>query len=108
MGNMEHTGAEEAAAVEAVEASESEPHKGEIEYEASMSLSEATSYFESIVAGMRAGHMRVSHEGVVLTLEPRDMVEVAVKAVRKKGKEKISFEVEWRMATKSDLQIETE
>lgn len=85
-----------------------EPEKAEIRYESPMSLAEATSYFESIVAGMRAGQMRVTHEGTTLTLEPGEMVEVAVKAVRKKGKEKISFEVEWRLAPKSELQIEAD
>ncbi|MEZ4647954.1 MAG: amphi-Trp domain-containing protein [Candidatus Eisenbacteria bacterium] len=103
---MDHPGDLESAAIEVENGSE--PEKAEIKYEAPMSLAEATSYFESIVAGMRAGHMRVSHEGTTLTLEPRDSVEVAVKAVRKKGKEKISFEVEWRMAPVSGLQIESE
>ena len=106
MSNMEHQGEMDAAAVEVENGVE--PERAEIKYESPMSLAEATSYFESIVAGMRAGHMRVSHEGTTLTLEPRDSVEVAVKAVRKKGKEKISFEVEWRMAPTSDLQIESE
>ena len=103
MSNMEEHGEVETTTVE-VE-TPTEPEKAEIKYESPMSLAEATSYFESIVAGMRAGQMRVTHEGTTLTLEPSDMVEVAVKAVRKKGKEKISFEVEWRVAPKSGLQI---
>lgn len=106
MGTMDHSEELETPAVETDESAE--PEKGEIKYESSMSLSEATSYFESIVAGMRAGQMRVSHEGTTLTLEPRDPVEVSVKAIRKKGKERISFEVEWRLAPKSDLQIEAD
>ncbi len=93
-------------ATEVEETSESE--SGQIKYQSAMALSEAASYFEAIVAALRKGQMTVSHGDTTLTLAPSDQVEVSVKAARKKGKEKIEFEVEWRQAPKSDLHISSE
>ncbi|MCA9727781.1 MAG: amphi-Trp domain-containing protein [Candidatus Eisenbacteria bacterium] len=82
--------------------------KAEVKYESFLPLEEAVSYFEAIVNGMRNGAITITRGDTELHLRPQESIELAVKASRKKNKERISFEIEWRMPAKSDLHISAE
>jgi amphi-Trp domain-containing protein len=71
------------------------PKKVKIAFEATMPRSEAVSYFEAIVGGLRSGRLEFRQEGDTLVLNPPDHVEIEVKAQQKGTKGKIVFEIEW-------------
>jgi len=80
----------------------------EVRFESSMPLEEAVSYFEAIVSGLKKGTLSLTQDGNCLTLTPPLHLDVEVKAVRKKGKERLQFELGWRTSPPSDLQISSE
>ena len=71
------------------------PKKVKISYEAAMPRSEAISYFEAIVGGLRSGRLEFRQEGDTLILNPPDQLEIEVKAQRKGDKAKVTFAIEW-------------
>lgn len=71
------------------------PKKVKISYEAAMPRSEAVSYFEAIVGGLRSGRLEFRQEGDHLVLSPPDQLEIEVKAQRKGDKAKVVFEIAW-------------
>lgn len=81
------------------------PQKTEVRYEGTMPLEEAVSYFEALLAGMRKGTISLKQGEKQLALAPPAFLDVEVKAVRKKEKEKISFELTWRTKSSSELTI---
>jgi amphi-Trp domain-containing protein len=74
--------------------------KAEVKFENTLPLSEAVSYFEAIVAGFKKGSINLRRGDKDVTLTPSSNVVVEVKAVRKKKKEGISFEIFWRVPEK--------
>lgn len=86
-------------------AEEKKPEKIEIRFEGTMPLEEAVSYFEALVGGLRKGTINLKQGEESLTLIPQPFLDVEVKAVRKKNKEKISFELQWRPPADSELSI---
>src|SRR5688572_10709423 len=73
-------------------------HKGKIKFESVMQRSEAVAYFSALVDGLRHGHLQFRHGDDDLALAPGEQVAVEVKATRKGDKEKVAFELEWRLA----------
>jgi amphi-Trp domain-containing protein len=71
--------------------------KAEVKFENTLPLTEAVSYFEAIVAGLKKGSINLRRGEKDVTLTPSSNVVVEVKAVRKKKKEGISFEIFWRV-----------
>lgn len=72
--------------------------KGKIKFESVMQRSEAVAYFTALVDGLRHGHLQFRHGDDDLALAPGEQVAVEVKATRKGDKEKVAFELEWRLA----------
>ncbi|HMQ20870.1 MAG TPA: amphi-Trp domain-containing protein [Planctomycetota bacterium] len=98
-------------AVEAETANEEEKKaskKVEVEFENSMSREEAVSYFEAIVAGLKKGRLHIKQGDQSLDLEPGQQVDVEVQASRKKGRERICFEIAWREVRESNLSISSD
>jgi amphi-Trp domain-containing protein len=69
--------------------------KLEIKFESNMPRSEAVSYFEAIVGGLRSGRLEFRQEGDTLVLNPPERLEIEVKAQQKGEKGKIVFEISW-------------
>jgi len=69
--------------------------KVKIGYEAAMPRDEAVSYFESLVAGLRSGHLEFRQDDQILVLAPPDQLEIEVSAQQKGDKGKVSFEISW-------------
>lgn len=74
-------------------------------FENTMAREEAVSYFEAIVTGLKKGRLHIKQGDASLELQPGQQVDVEVVASRKKGRERISFEIEWRESRISDLSI---
>ncbi len=71
--------------------------KAEVKFDNTLPLAEAVSYFEAIVAGLKKGSISVRRGDKDVTLTPSTHVDVEVRAVRKKKKEGITFEIFWRV-----------
>ena len=71
------------------------PKKVKISFEAKMPRTEAVSYFEAIVGGLRSGRLEFKQDGETLVLSPPEQLEVEVKAQRKGDKGKVVFEIAW-------------
>jgi amphi-Trp domain-containing protein len=69
--------------------------KAKIEFESNMPRSEAVSYFEAIVGGLRSGRLEFRQAGNTLVLSPPERLEIEVKAQQKGEKGKIVFEISW-------------
>jgi amphi-Trp domain-containing protein len=82
--------------------------KTSVEFESPIQLEEAVVYFETIIAGLKKGTIHLKQDGEELTLTPTSQLDVRVKASRKKEKEKLSFQIMWRTAKASELQISSE
>jgi amphi-Trp domain-containing protein len=81
-----------------------EPTK--LAFEGLLAREEAASYFEALIAGVRKGQVRFRRGDQALTLVPAAHIEVEVKAARKEGKEKLSFEMAWSAPTTNDFEID--
>jgi amphi-Trp domain-containing protein len=79
----------------------------EIRYEGALSRDDAVSYLEAIVAGLRQGKFSLEHSGDSVALEVPAWVDVAVRASPKKGRERIRFEISWRVPAAVNLTIAT-
>ena len=78
---------------------EEKPGKTKLEFESFLSRDEAAAYFEAIVKGLRQGSIHFHQRDEHLTLCPTEHVGIAVKAARKSGREKLTFELAWRTDT---------
>ena len=85
-----------------------EPSSTKVTFESVMPREEAISYFEAIVAGLKSGTLRIRQGEESLTLNPPAQLGVNVKAASKGEKEKISFEMTWRVPTEADLTISSD
>jgi amphi-Trp domain-containing protein len=72
--------------------------KGKIRFDSVMQRSEAVAYFSALIDGLRHGQLMFRHGDENLSLEPSEQVAVEVKASRKGDKEKVAFELEWKLA----------
>lgn len=80
--------------------------KCEVKFENTLSVEEAVSYFEAIVEGLKKGSINLKRGERDVTLSPTSHVTIEMKAVRKKKKEGISFDIFWRMP-EAELTIST-
>jgi amphi-Trp domain-containing protein len=71
--------------------------KGKIKFDSVMQRSEAVAYFSALVDGLRHGQLQFRQGDENLSLEPSEQVVVEVKASRKGDKEKVAFELEWKL-----------
>ena len=72
--------------------------KGKIKFESVMQRGEAAAYFGALIDGLRHGQLQFRHGDQNLSLAPAQQVVVEVKASRKGDKEKVAFELEWKLA----------
>jgi amphi-Trp domain-containing protein len=79
--------------------------RAKLGFESFLPREEAVAYFEAIVAGLKKGAIQFKQDDESLTLNPPSHLDIEVKASRKKGRERISFEVSWRAEEPSDLTI---
>src|SRR5690606_1094524 len=70
---------------------------GRIKFKNQMQREEAAVYFEALVDGLRKGSLQLQHVGDKLVLEPQGDIKVEIKASRKEAKQKVSFEMSWRL-----------
>lgn len=81
---------------------------GKVSFASAMPREEAISYFESIVSGLKRGAVHLKQEEETIILNPSPQIDVEVKAVSKREKEKISFKMSWRNPSGSELDISSE
>lgn len=81
--------------------------KVKIEYASTLPREEAVSYFEAIVAGLKAGHVSFAQDDKTLALDLPSHVDVEVEATKKGDKVAIEFEIKWRQSEGSPLEIST-
>ena len=90
----------------AADAEEAARHEsGKLRFESPVGRDEVAAYFEAIVEGLRKGSLQFRQGEDALILSPPDRVEIEVKVERKSGREKLSFEIEWRTDEPEDLSI---
>ena len=79
--------------------------EGKISYRASIPRTEAVSYFEAIIDGLKKGRVefRQDDETVAMQLPNRVGIEVKAKQGDKKGK--ISFEITWKNGDSPEFAI---
>lgn len=92
------------AALEAAEGSEKKS-KAKLEFESMLTRDEAAAYFEAIVKGLRKGSIHFHQSDESLTLSPGEHVGIEVKATQKNGRQRLSFELNWRTDKGSKLTI---
>ena len=77
----------------------------EVNFEGTMQLEEAVSYFEALIGGLKNGKIHLKQGEDEITLVPPPFLGLEVRAIRKKNKEKITFELQWRERDESGLTI---
>ena len=110
MSNKKGNGKEETAKAAEAEVEttteESQPKSAtKVKYAGFMPREEAISYFESIVAGLKKGTIRLKQGEETLVLEPPSHLDIEVKAQHKGEKGSIAFEIAWRVSAESELTI---
>lgn len=55
-------------------------------------------YLQALTAGIEQGHIELGTADNMLSLEPEGMLELQVRAKRKRGKVKLSIKLNWREA----------
>lgn len=88
-----------------MEHTEEHGEASQVTFEGTLQLDEAVSYFEALVAGLKSGRISLKQGEHEITLVPPAFLDLEVRAVRKKNKEKISFELQWRERDESGLTI---
>lgn len=73
-----------------------EKDKEKIKVEGVMQLSEVIANLEKLVADMKTGFVTLTAGEESLELRPSVLVNVDIKAARKKDKEKFSLEISWK------------
>lgn len=76
-----------------------------LRFEGELERAEVAAYLEAIVRGLRSGSLQFRREETSLALSPADRVDFSVKASSKKGRESVSFELEWRAPSESDGEL---
>lgn len=105
MSEPEATGESQRENGGAASSEEARPDKAKLSFESFLPREEAVAYFEAIVAGLKKGAIQFKQDEESVTMNPPSHLDIEVKASRKKGRERISFEVSWRAEEGSDLTI---
>jgi amphi-Trp domain-containing protein len=79
--------------------------KAKIKFSSTMQRGEAVAYFSALVDGLRHGRLQFRHGEESVALEPSERVTIEVKATRKGDKERVSFELEWKRATRESFEV---
>ncbi|GFK94101.1 hypothetical protein NNJEOMEG_01940 [Fundidesulfovibrio magnetotacticus] len=77
--------------------------KDKVKLEGVLETREVVAYLEDVLAGFRAGSVCMTVGEECLTLRPRGMMELSLKASRKKETEKFSLEIAWRRVEEACL-----
>lgn len=80
--------------------------EGKLSYESELSTDEALNYLVSLIRGIKGGRVTLRQGDETLALEPSGTMALKVKAAAKGRKEKLSFELAWRLPSDDDLEIE--
>ncbi len=88
------------------EGAEARRKEGKLTYESELSTDEALNYLVSLIRGIKGGRVTLRQGDETLELEPSGTMALKVKAAAKGKKEKLSFELAWRLQSESDLEIE--
>ena len=79
--------------------------RDKVKVEGVMDAAEVIAYLEDVLAGFKAGSVCMTVGEDCLTLKPRGVMDVSFKAARKKDKEKLCLEMQWRRAEDAGLRI---
>ena len=66
-------------------------------YKALLETEQAVSYLEELVRSLRKGVVYIRHGEDQIELTPGDALEIELEASAKKGKQKVSLELSWRL-----------
>jgi len=80
--------------------------EGKLSYESELSTDEALNYLVSLIRGIKGGRVTLRQGEDTLELAPSGTMTLKVKAAAKSKKEKLSFELGWRLPSDGDLEIE--
>ena len=80
--------------------------EGKLSFESELSTDEALNYLVSLIRGIKGGKVTLRQGDETIALEPSGTMAVKVKAASKGRKEKLSFELSWRLPSEDELEIE--
>ena len=81
----------------------SDTDDAKIKFKNEMQREEAAAYFQALVDGVRSGELQLQQAGERLVLSPKGALKVEIKASRKDGKQRFSFEMSWKAPKDSEL-----
>lgn len=76
--------------------------KKEVKLKGVMDRNQVAAYLEDLLAGLKAGEVKVQQGEQFVTLHPQQMIDVEIEASVKKNKEKIEMEFVWRKEEASE------
>ena len=79
--------------------------KQKIKFESELDREDAVIYFQAILDGLRKGRLQLKQADELVNFSPAAKLELEIKASKKDEKEKISFELSWRVAKKAELEV---
>jgi amphi-Trp domain-containing protein len=68
----------------------------QFDYESFQDSQSISKYLEALIEGFERGRIAFSSENDSLILEPNNLLQFAVKAKRKGGKNKLSIKISWK------------
>jgi amphi-Trp domain-containing protein len=83
--------------------------KGKIKFKSKMQRDEVVHYFEAVATGLRKGRLQFRQGDDLLVLTPGEAgLKIEMKAEKKDGKERLSFELSWHTETEGEEADEDE
>ncbi len=86
------------------------PEARDFKYSDKMKSEDAADYLIKLAEGIRNGQLTLQGQGHTITVVPRDVVKLEVRASRKEGKGELELEVSWKekyVFTADRLEVET-
>lgn len=78
-----------------VDEAEELPASAKIKYQATHDREEVANYLQSILSGLREGHLELRAGSDVVRMRPTDRFDVEVRATRKDGTTRLRIELAW-------------
>ena len=71
--------------------------KNRLSYDAHLSKEEVSAYLKAVAEGLRQGRIKMSHDGKCLELLPNADLRIDISAAQKGPRQRLAFEVSWRL-----------
>lgn len=85
--------------------------KNEFEYAEKLGATEVADYLMKVAEGLKSRNLTLQGQGQAITLLPKEIVKLKVKAESKEGKGEVEFEIAWKeeyIIGSQKLEIESE